>query len=57
MYVFSIIRMLQGWLKKRSQKESDSLRNAFNKVYDDVHSYVQQKLPVKMKLLEAIYVR
>ncbi|XP_028156116.1 dynein heavy chain 8, axonemal [Ostrinia furnacalis] len=49
--------ILEGWLKKRSQKESDSLRNAFNKVYDDVHSFVQQKLPAKMKLLEAIYVR
>ncbi|XP_072937033.1 dynein axonemal heavy chain 8 [Epargyreus clarus] len=49
--------ILEGWLKKRSQKEADSLRNAFNKVYDEVHLYVQQKLPAKMKLLEAIYVR
>nr|XP_037867095.1 dynein heavy chain 8, axonemal isoform X2 [Bombyx mori] len=49
--------ILEGWLKKRSQKESDALRNAFNKVYDDIHSFVQQKLPAKMKLLEAIYVR
>lgn len=48
---------MQGWLKKRTQKEADSLRNAFNKVYDEVHSFVQQKLPAKMKLLEAIYVR
>ncbi|KAL0851104.1 hypothetical protein ABMA28_006975, partial [Loxostege sticticalis] len=49
--------ILEGWLKKRSQKEADALRNAFNKVYDDVHSFVQQKLPAKMKLLEAIYIR
>ncbi|XP_075973556.1 dynein heavy chain 8, axonemal kl-3 [Anticarsia gemmatalis] len=49
--------VLEGWLKKRSQKEADSLRNAFNKVYDEVHLFVQQKVPAKMKLLEAIYVR
>ncbi|XP_061708954.1 dynein axonemal heavy chain 8 [Cydia pomonella] len=49
--------ILEGWLKKRSQKEADSLRNAFNKIYDEVHAFVQQKLPAKMKLLEAIYVR
>ncbi|XP_045484350.1 dynein axonemal heavy chain 8 [Pieris rapae] len=49
--------ILEGWLKKRSPKESDAFRTAFNKVYDDVHLFVQQKLPAKMKLLEAIYVR
>ncbi|KAJ0182474.1 hypothetical protein K1T71_001843 [Dendrolimus kikuchii] len=49
--------VLEGWLKKRSQKESDSLRNAFYKVYDEVHLFVQQRLPAKMKLLEAIYIR
>ncbi|XP_049886262.1 dynein axonemal heavy chain 8 [Pectinophora gossypiella] len=49
--------ILEGWLKKRTQKEMDSLRNAFNKIYDDVHSYVQQKLVAKMKILEAIYIR
>ncbi|CAH0695355.1 unnamed protein product [Spodoptera exigua] len=49
--------ILEGWLRKRSQKEADCFRNVFEKVYDDVHSYVQQKLDVKMKLLEAIYIR
>ncbi|XP_045497912.1 dynein axonemal heavy chain 8 [Colias croceus] len=49
--------ILEGWLKKRSPKESDCFRTAFNKVYDEVHLYVQQKLPAKMKLLEAIYIR
>ncbi|KOB72530.1 Dynein heavy chain [Operophtera brumata] len=53
----TVSRMGMGWLKKRSQKESDSLRNAFNKVYNDVHSFVQQRLPAKMKILEAIYIR
>nr|XP_026487863.1 dynein heavy chain 8, axonemal-like [Vanessa tameamea] len=49
--------ILEGWLKTRPQKEADCFRVAFNKVYDDVHSFVQQKLPAKMKLLEAIYIR
>ncbi|PZC81902.1 hypothetical protein B5X24_HaOG211688 [Helicoverpa armigera] len=49
--------ILEGWLKKRPQKEADCFRHAFNKVYDEVHSYVQQKLVAKMKLLEAIYIR
>ncbi|RVE46462.1 hypothetical protein evm_008872 [Chilo suppressalis] len=49
--------ILEGWLKTRSQKESDAFRNAFNKVYDAVHVFVQQKLTTKMKLLEAIYIR
>ncbi|XP_060805314.1 dynein axonemal heavy chain 8 [Amyelois transitella] len=49
--------ILEGWLKKRGPKEADSIRNAFNKVYNDVHTFVQQRLPAKMKLLEAIYVR
>ncbi|XP_041975311.1 dynein axonemal heavy chain 8 [Aricia agestis] len=49
--------ILEGWLMKRAQKESDVLRATFNKVYDDIHSFVQQKLPAKIKLLEAIYIR
>ncbi|KPJ08753.1 Dynein heavy chain 8, axonemal [Papilio machaon] len=49
--------ILEGWLRKRPPREADVLRNAFNKVYDEVHTYVQQKLPAKMALLEAIYVR
>lgn len=52
-----LILIFKGWLKKRPQKEADVFRTAFNKVYDDVHSFVQQKLPAKMKLLEAIYIR
>ncbi|KAJ2947929.1 hypothetical protein O0L34_g9722 [Tuta absoluta] len=49
--------ILEGWFKTRSQKEADVLRAAFVKIYDDVHSFVQQKLPAKMKILEAIYIR
>ncbi|CAB3256562.1 unnamed protein product [Arctia plantaginis] len=49
--------ILEGWLKTRPQKEAEVLRSSFNKVYDEVHVYVQQKLPAKMKLLEAIYVK
>ncbi|KAJ8736205.1 hypothetical protein PYW08_006861 [Mythimna loreyi] len=49
--------ILEGWLRTRSQKEADTFRNIFNKVYDDVHSFVQIKLVAKMRILEAIYIR
>lgn len=37
--------------------QSDLLNSLFNKIYDDAHTFVQTKLPVKMNLLEAIYIR
>ncbi|XP_026320150.1 dynein heavy chain 8, axonemal [Hyposmocoma kahamanoa] len=49
--------ILEGWLKKRSDKEANCFRQNFLKIYDDVHLYVQQKLVAKMKILEAIYIR
>ncbi|CAH0592601.1 unnamed protein product [Chrysodeixis includens] len=49
--------ILERWLKTRERRESEVFRNAFKKVYDEVHSFVQQKLAAKMKLLEAIYIR
>lgn len=57
MCIFLLFVFQQRWLKTRDQKEANVLRNAFKKVYDDVHIYVQQKLIAKMKLLEAIYIR
>lgn len=57
MCIFLLFVFQQRWLKTRDQKEANVLRNAFKKVYDDVHIYVQQKLVAKMKLLEAIYIR
>lgn len=33
------------------------MRTLFGKIYDDTHTFVQTKLPVKMKILEAIYIR
>ncbi|XP_015430178.1 PREDICTED: dynein heavy chain 8, axonemal [Dufourea novaeangliae] len=49
--------ILEGWFIKRSNTELTILRNLFKKVYNDAHTFVQTKLPVKMKLLEAIYIR
>ncbi|KAJ8735705.1 hypothetical protein PYW07_007325 [Mythimna separata] len=49
--------ILEGWLRTRPEKEANTFRNIFNKVYGDVHSYVQIKLEAKMKILEAIYIR
>ncbi|XP_034179159.2 dynein heavy chain 8, axonemal kl-3 [Osmia lignaria lignaria] len=49
--------ILEGWFKKRPPAEVDVLRGFFNKIYNDAHTFVQTKLPVKMVLLEAIYIR
>ncbi|KAJ8736206.1 hypothetical protein PYW08_006862 [Mythimna loreyi] len=49
--------ILERWLKTLEPKQCDVLRKAFNKVYDEVHYYVQTKLKTKMKILEAIYIR
>ncbi|CAK9824517.1 Dynein axonemal heavy chain 8 [Anthophora retusa] len=49
--------ILEGWFKKRPAALVEVLRPLFHKIYEDAHTFVQTKLPVKMKLLEAIYIR
>ncbi|XP_076759064.1 dynein heavy chain 8, axonemal kl-3 [Xylocopa sonorina] len=49
--------ILQGWFKRQPSTHVELLNNLFNKIYNDAHTFVQTKLPVKMKLLEAIYIR
>ncbi|XP_055595824.1 dynein axonemal heavy chain 8 [Uranotaenia lowii] len=48
---------LNGWLKKIPADTADILRKFFNKIYDDLHTFVQTRLDAKMKILEAIYIR
>uniref|UniRef100_A0A2H1VNF3 SFRICE_008368 n=1 Tax=Spodoptera frugiperda TaxID=7108 RepID=A0A2H1VNF3_SPOFR len=49
--------IVECWLKTLEPRQADVLRKAFYKIYDEVHDFVQTKLTVKMKLLEAIYIR
>ncbi|XP_058453053.1 dynein axonemal heavy chain 8 [Malaya genurostris] len=49
--------ILNGWLKTKSPDIADTLRKYFQKIYDDLHSFVQTKLTAKMKILESIYIR
>lgn len=49
--------ILNGWLKKRPKEEADMLKEFFDKIYDDLHTFVQTKLKAKMKILEALYIR
>ncbi|XP_026672559.1 dynein heavy chain 8, axonemal-like [Ceratina calcarata] len=49
--------ILQGWFKRQPTAQADVLDVLFNKIYDDAHTFVQTKLPFKMKLLEAMYIR
>ncbi|KAK6616888.1 Dynein heavy chain 8, axonemal [Polyplax serrata] len=46
-----------GWLKKRPDQEANVLRNLFQRIYADAHTFVQSKLVAKMAILEAIYIR
>lgn len=41
----------------RPSQEAEPLLNFFNKVYDDIHSFVQIKLKAKMFIREALYIR
>ncbi|XP_043790719.1 dynein axonemal heavy chain 8 [Apis laboriosa] len=49
--------ILQGWFKKQPPALVEILNNLFNKIYNDAHLFVQTKLPVKMAILEAMYIR
>lgn len=48
---------VKAWLKKRSTQEADILRSLFDKVYDEIHTFVQSKLKPKMMIREALYIR
>lgn len=49
--------ILEGWLLHIPSDIGTSLRKFFDKIYADLHQFVQTKLEPKMKLLEAIYIR
>nr|XP_023019976.1 dynein heavy chain 8, axonemal [Leptinotarsa decemlineata] len=49
--------ILEAWLKTRSQQEADTLRSLFNRVYGDLHTFVQTRLKAKMFVREALYIR
>lgn len=49
--------ILQAWLKDRQPQEADILRALFNKIYSDLHQFVQTRLKAKMFVREALYIR
>ncbi|XP_071450018.1 dynein axonemal heavy chain 8 [Hetaerina americana] len=49
--------IIKGWLKTRPNNEADILWNFFDKIFEDLHSFVQIKLSAKMKILESMYIR
>ncbi|KFB36573.1 AGAP007675-PA-like protein [Anopheles sinensis] len=50
--------ILNGWLKRKAAPDvAPLLRRLFDKIYNDLHEFVQTKLNAKIKLLEAIYIR
>lgn len=49
--------ILEGWLIPRPPEQVKYFRKFFEKIYGDLHQFVQTKLEAKMKILEAIYIR
>ncbi|XP_024940596.1 dynein heavy chain 8, axonemal [Cephus cinctus] len=49
--------ILEGWFKRRSGHDVEVLRELFDRLYGDAHTFVQTKLQAKMSLLEALYIR
>lgn len=49
--------ILDGWLLTRPPNQVKIFGKFFDKIYGDLHTFVQTKLEAKMKLLEAIYIR
>lgn len=49
--------ILMSWLKRRPAEERDKLAEFFNKIYEDLHTFVQVKLDAKMNILEALYIK
>ncbi|XP_022920277.2 dynein axonemal heavy chain 8 [Onthophagus taurus] len=49
--------ILEAWFKSRPAHEADGLRNAFNKIYDELNTFLQAKLKPKMMIREALYIR
>ncbi|XP_068084800.1 dynein axonemal heavy chain 8 [Anabrus simplex] len=49
--------ILEGWFLKRTQQEADVLRTLFEKIYSELHTFVQVRLKAKMPILESLYIR
>nr|CAD7399061.1 unnamed protein product [Timema poppensis] len=49
--------LLDGWMLRRPSQETQVLRPLFEKIYAELHEYVQVRLSPKMAVLEAIYIR
>lgn len=48
--------ILQGWTRKRSAKEAESIMSLYDKIFEDVYLYMKQNLNPKMELLECNYI-
>ncbi|XP_037644332.1 dynein heavy chain 8, axonemal-like isoform X1 [Sebastes umbrosus] len=48
--------ILQGWANKRNAKEAESIRNLYDKIFEDAFVYLRQNLKPKMELLECNYI-
>ncbi|XP_075954128.1 dynein axonemal heavy chain 8-like [Anarhichas minor] len=48
--------ILQGWARKRSANEAESIMALYKKIFEDAYLYMKQNLKPKMELLECNYI-
>ncbi|XP_016518823.1 dynein heavy chain 8, axonemal [Poecilia formosa] len=48
--------ILQGWAKKRSASEAQSILSLYDKIFADLYLFMKQNLKPKMELLECNYI-
>lgn len=48
--------MLQAWLKKRTTQEATVFQSLYDKIFEDVYTYMKLSLNPKMQLLECNYI-
>ncbi|XP_047590735.1 dynein axonemal heavy chain 8 isoform X1 [Lutra lutra] len=48
--------ILQAWLKKRSAQEATVFLGLYNKIFEDIYTYMKLNLNPKMQLLECNYI-
>ncbi|XP_006824996.1 dynein axonemal heavy chain 8-like, partial [Saccoglossus kowalevskii] len=49
--------ILKGWLNSRPPQEADVLQTQYNKIFDDLYTFMSINLHAKMALLECNYIR
>lgn len=50
------VSLLQAWLNKRTAQEASVFQSLYDKIFEDVHTFMKLNLNPKMQLLECNYI-